>query len=65
MNQAHWLTERLTENKATQLQKHAENERMAQQATQDSPQPRHFLAKLREELSDLNMKPQNEKPKAR
>jgi hypothetical protein len=62
MNQAHWLTERLSEDKATQLQKHAENERMAQEANQ--PQ-RKFLAKLRPDLSDLNMKPQNEKPKAR
>jgi hypothetical protein len=64
MNQSHWLTERLTENKATQLQKQAENERLAQELTQESPQfP--FLAKLRAELSDFSMKPQTEKSKSR
>jgi hypothetical protein len=64
MNQSHWLTERLTEDKATQLQKHAENERLAQEVTQELPQ-RPFLAKLRAELSDFSMKPQTEKSKAR
>jgi hypothetical protein len=67
MNQAHWLTERLTEDKVTQLQKHAENERLVKQANEELPprQPRHFLAKLRAELVDLSMKPQNDMPKAR
>lgn len=64
MNQAHWLTERLNEDKATQLMKQAENERLAQEASAEQPQ-RNFLAKLRAELSDLNQKPQNAKPKAR
>ena len=63
MNQAHWLTERLNEDKAAQLMKQAENERLAQQANEELPS-RPFLAKLRD-LTDFNMKPQYEKPKAR
>jgi hypothetical protein len=63
MNQAHWLTERLNEDKATQLMKQAQNERLAQQAQEELPS-RPFLAKLRE-LTDLTMRPQNEQPKTR
>jgi hypothetical protein len=64
MNQAHWLIERLVEEKLAQMLKQAENERLAQQAQQESPE-RNFLAKQQADLSDLNMKPQNEQPKAR
>lgn len=64
MNQAHWLTERLNEDKAAQLMKHAENERLAQKAHEEQPQ-RPFLAKLRAELSDFTLKSQTDKPKAR
>ena len=63
MNQAHWLTERLNEDKATQLMKQAQNERLAQQAQEELPS-RPFLAKLRD-LTDLSAKSQNDKPKAR
>jgi hypothetical protein len=64
MNQAHWLTERLNEDKATQLMKQAENERLAKEANQELP-PRPFLAKLRADLIDLSSKSQYDKPKAR
>jgi hypothetical protein len=67
MNQAHWLTERLYEDKASQLQQEAENERFAQEAQKEAPQnhSRSILAKYRAELSDLSMKAQNESPKKR
>lgn len=67
MNQAHWLTERLNEERAAQFQKQAETERFAQQASEEQPQqpPRRLLAKFRAELSDLSLKAQSEKPKNR
>jgi hypothetical protein len=65
--QAHWLTERLNEHRAAQLQKEAANERLAQEALKEAPQKpsRNLLAKFRAELSDLSMTAQSESPTKR
>lgn len=57
MNHANWLSERLYQDRATQLQKQAQNERLAQEAQKEAPQnhSRNILAKFRAELSDLSV----------
>jgi len=57
MNHANWLSERLYQDRAAELQKEAQNERLAQEAQKEAPQnhSRNILAKFRAELSDLSM----------
>jgi hypothetical protein len=63
MNQSHLLIERLNEYRATELQKQAENARLAQITTEESPKP--FLEKFWTELSNLSEKAQKTSPKQR
>ena len=62
MNQHYLLTERLQEYRAAELQKKAENERLAQEANETQP---NFLAKFRAELSNRSSKAQDAKSKER
>lgn len=64
MNQPYLLTERLQEYRAAELQKKADNERMAQEANEAEAQP-NFLAKFRAELSNRSSKAQDAKSKER
>lgn len=63
MNNANWLSERLYQDRAAELQKQAQKEMLAQEAQKEAPQnhSRNILAKFRAELSDLSMKSQDNK----
>ena len=63
MNNANWLSERLYQDRAAQLQKKAQNELLAQEALKEAPQnhSRNILAKFRAELSSLSMKSDDSK----